>query len=224
VEAVLEPSGPVHVVHHGVDLAHFTSREPTPGFDEQALDRLGIHDPYLAFLGTIEPRKNVPGLVRAFDRVAERHRSLRLVLAGGKGWGWPAAEEAIGAARHRDRIIVLGFVDDAAVPALLRRSAAVVYPSLEEGFGLPALEALACGAAVITTRGTSMEEVAGEAAVLVQPGDDDDLAAAIDATLSDEAAGADRRGRGLARAAEATWDVAARRYASIYAEVRDGHR
>src|SRR5208283_6014472 len=100
--------------------------------------------------------------------------------AGGAGWKAGPVMASVAAAHCGERIRRLGYVADADVPALLRRARAVVYPSLEEGFGLPALEALACGTALVTTSGTAMEEVAGASALLVGPGDVSALADAID--------------------------------------------
>jgi alpha-1,3-rhamnosyl/mannosyltransferase len=110
-------------------------------------------------------------------------------------------------------------VDDAAVPALLRGAAAVAYPSLEEGFGLPALEALACGAPLVTTSGSSMEEVTGDAAVLVPVADDLALAGALEEVLAGGPAVLRRRRAGVALAAAATWDAAAAAYTDVYRSV-----
>ena len=122
------------------------------------------------------------------------------------------------AERHQDRIVRTGYVLDDAVPALLRRAAVVAYPSLAEGYGLPALEALACGAPLVTTAGTAMAELAGDAAVLVPPADTADLAAALDAVLTDRggAATTARRQRGLAVAAARTWAASAALHVEAY--------
>ena len=159
---VLSPPCPVLAVPHGVDHARFTPLEPAPRADREVRDRLGLDRPYLLHLGTLEPRKGIVDLVAAFDMVAGEHPDLELVLAGGAGWKAEPALEAISTARAGERIRRLGYVGDEDVPALLRRAKAVAYPSLEEGFGLPALEALACGAPLVTTAGTSMAELAGD--------------------------------------------------------------
>jgi glycosyltransferase involved in cell wall biosynthesis len=214
LQAVCSPACPVEVIAHGVDHARF--RPDGPAWEGSG--------PYVLFVGTIEPRKDVPGLVRAFDRTVGDHPYTRLVLAGGRGWGWPAAEAAIAASRHRDRIDVLGFVPNERVPALLRGAAAVAYPSLEEGFGLPALEALACGAPLVTTSGTAMAEVTGDAALLVPPGDTAELAGALDRILAGDPDQPRRRAAGLARAAAATWDAAAEQHAAVYRSAVAGRR
>jgi len=112
----------------------------------------------------LEPRKGVASLVSAFDRIASARPDVVLVLGGQAGWGMEATERALDLARHRDRVVRTGYLPDAAVPALLRCAAVVAYPALEEGFGLPALEALACAAPLVTTEGTAMAEFAGDAA------------------------------------------------------------
>jgi glycosyltransferase involved in cell wall biosynthesis len=203
------PHGAVHVVPHGIDHATFAPREPTAGFDAAVLARLGVAEPYVLHLGTIEPRKNVPALVAAFDAVADDHPELRLVLAGPPGWGGAGLAGALAAARHRDGIVQLGYVEASLVPALLRRAAVVAYPSFSEGFGLPALEALACGAPLVTSWGTVMAEFAGAAALAVDPADPASLAAALDTALAGGTAAERRRQEGLARAREFTWERSA---------------
>lgn len=218
LSGVMTPRAQVHVIAHGVDHRRF--RPDDPGDDDTALARLGIRPPYVAFLGALEPRKDVPTLVRAFDRLAAGRPDLTLVLAGARGWGVDAVQAAVRAARNGDRVRVLGFVPEAAVPALLRRSAAVAYPSLEEGFGLPVLEALACGAPAVTTSGTVMEEVAGGAAFLVPPGRPDLLAEALETAVDGGGEVEERRRLGLHVAARHTWEASAAAHVEVYRSVR----
>jgi glycosyltransferase involved in cell wall biosynthesis len=215
-EELCRPTGRVFVVPHGVDHARFTERAPAPGHDEAAVSVLGARPPYVLFLGTLEPRKAVPELVAAFDRLAPSHPALSLVLAGGPGWGTAEIDRAVGTSPHRARIVRTGYVPDDAVPPLLRQAAVVAYPALEEGFGLPALEALACGAPLVTTAGTAMAEAAESAALLVAPGSVAELAEAIEGAL-DAGPGSDERRRlGIEAAARHTWAASAAGHVEAY--------
>jgi glycosyltransferase involved in cell wall biosynthesis len=214
---LLAPAAPIVVAPHGIDHDRFRPDEPAPGYDRAALATLGIgRRPFVLFLGTIEPRKDVVGVVRAFDRLSAVHHSLLLVLAGGRGWGDDEVDREIAASRAAERVVRLGYVEDRLVPTLLRSARAMVYPSLEEGFGLPVLEALACGAPLVTTKGSAMEEVAEGAALLVAPGDHDGLAGAIDMVVQRDAGLSARRERGLEVAGAHTWEASARRHLEAY--------
>jgi glycosyltransferase involved in cell wall biosynthesis len=211
-----QPIAPVVVAHHGIDRDRFRLVEPVPGADADALSQLGIdaNRPLVVFVGTIEPRKGVASLVAAFDRVAETNPDAMLVLVGQPGWGHEL--DALATARHRDRVVVTGYVPDAVVPALLRRATAVAYPSLDEGFGLPAFEALACAAPLVTTTGTPMAGIAGDAALLVPPGDVDALAAALGTLLGGDPDVERRRQAGLLAVSGLTWEHSALLHAQAY--------
>lgn len=177
----------------------------------------GLDRPYVMFCGTVEPRKNLPRVVEA---VARLDRSdLDLVLVGPEGWN-----EDLGALLERlpGRVRSLGFVAPAERDPLYAGAAVVAYPSLREGFGLPVLEAMAQGAPVVTSRGTATEEVAGGAAVLVDPLSVDDIAAGIDRVLSDPSGGRSLAARGRARAAELTWERCAELHVDAYRELAEG--
>ena len=220
LHALVPEHAPVQVIPHGVDLERFRPTALDGAVDDAtALAAVGVRRPYVAFVGTIEPRKDVPTLVRAFDRMAPNHPDLSLVLAGVDGWGAKAVSEAIGKASHGDRIVRTGYVPDDAVPSLLRQAAAVAYPSLEEGFGLPALEALACGAPLVTTTGSAMEEMASGAAMLMDPGDAGGLAGVLDMLVRGDAGLEARRQRGFAVAARHTWEASGKAHADLYRSV-----
>ncbi len=207
LRAHCSPRGDVVVVPHGVDHARFhPATADTTTRDLDLLGRYGIAPPYIAFSGTIEPRKNLPALVHAFARMARTEPDLRLVLAGGNGWGADDVRAAIASSGVATHIQRPGYLDDDTLTALFRQAVAVVYPSLEEGFGLPALEALACGTPLVSTRGSAVEEMVGDAALLVTPGDVDALADALARITGDTGLRARLRTDGLARAATFTWE------------------
>lgn len=212
---VLAPECPVTVANHGVDHDRFTPAADR-GADLARLARTGIAEPYLAFVGTIEPRKDVPALVEAFARIADAHPDLRLVLAGADGWGTEAVRDAVAASGHTTRILRPGYLPADALAPFLRRAELVAYPSLEEGFGLPALEALACGAPVVTTTGSAMADVCGDAARLVPPARPDLLADAMAELLDDASAAARLRAAGPDRAAAFTWEAAVEAHLRAY--------
>jgi glycosyltransferase involved in cell wall biosynthesis len=223
LRALCPPRGRLCVIPHGVDQTRFRPAErEEEAADRRALAEIGVNPPYVAFVGTIEPRKDLPTLIRAFDRMCGTHPGLRLVVAGGRGWGLRPVDRALEEARFRDRVVQTGYFDEEHKPALLRQAAAVAYPSLEEGFGMPVLEALACGSPLVTTTGSAMEELAEGAALLVAPGDVDGLAGALDMVVREDAGLPARRVRGLAVAARHSWDAAASSYAEVYRQTREG--
>lgn len=208
--------GPVFVAPHGIDHDRFRPEPPGGDADAAALAALGARPPYVLFLGTLEPRKQVDVLVEAFSTVAGSRPDLQLVLAGRPGWGGDAVDRAVAASSHRDRVLRTGYVPEPAVAALLRRAAAVCYPAAEEGFGLPALEAAACGTAVVTTAGSVMAELVGEAAVTATAGSVPSLVAALTEALAGGARAARRRQAGLVAAAGHTWDASAAVHMAAY--------
>jgi glycosyltransferase involved in cell wall biosynthesis len=219
LQAVLAPTAPTFVAPHGVDHERFSTDADG---DQTRLRRAGIITPYLAFAATLEPRKDVPTLIRAFARIAESLPELKLVIAGRDGWGAEAVRKAAAASGHTTRIMRVGWMDDDVLPAFFRHAEAVAYPSLEEGFGLPALEALACGAALITTTGSAMEDVVGTAAALVPPSDERALAASITRICTDRAEQLRLRTAGPVRAAKFTWEASANQHLAAYAAALGG--
>lgn len=211
LDGLLHPRVPVVVAPHGIDTDRFRPvGHPAvdDGADAAVLSALGVRPPFVAFVGTLEPRKNVAGLVRAAERLPA---GTTLVLAGQEGWGTGGLDEAV--ARSTGSVVRLGYVADGVVPVLYRRAAAVAYPALVEGFGLPALEALACGARLVTTSGTAMAALVGDAAALVPPGDDEALAHALAEAVAGR--GPDPSA-GPATAAPFTWRASAERHLEAY--------
>ncbi|MFZ2488200.1 MAG: glycosyltransferase family 1 protein [Anaerolineae bacterium] len=181
--------------------------------------------PYVLALGNLQPRKNMARLVQAFLQAAgHADDESVLVLAGKAQWRESDIFRAVQQAGLAGRVLFPGYVDDADLPALYSAATVFVYPSLYEGFGLPPLEAMACGTPVISTNAASLPEVVGDAALTITPTDTEALAAALRAVLADAALRTDLRTRGLARAAQFSWDRCARDTMQVYAAVARARR
>ncbi len=194
------PADKIHVVYPGVD--------PPPVGDFDAV-RVKYHLPerYFLFLGTLQPRKNIARIVQAYQRWRSAHPGdpASLVLAGEQGWLYDPAWTA-----GVDGVILPGYVDDGDRGALYTGALALVFPSLYEGFGFPVLEAMWVGTPVICSRTSSLPELAGDAALLVDPLDVDAIAGAMAALAGDESLRAALRVKGFDQARGFTWDAAAR--------------
>lgn len=204
------------VVPLGVDLNGFIIDMDT---QKSALRRLSISQPFVLSVGTIEPRKNFLGVIRSFEQIADRYTDLLLVIAGKPGWHYDSIFAAISASRHKNRIIHLGFVAEPDKVALLAACELLVYPSFYEGFGLPILEAMAAGAPVITSNISSLPEVAGDAAALVDPHSIEEITTAIQTLLTNKLKRADLRRTGKLRAATFNWAITATQTQAVYKAV-----
>lgn len=171
---------------------------------------------YVLALGTVEPRKNLPALVRAFDRVADDHDDLALVVAGPDGWDRDAFNAAWGAARHHDRVRRLGYVNEAERRDVLAGATLFAYPSLYEGFGHPPLEAMAAAVPVVAADAGALPEILGDAAVLVDPSDVDALAGALDGVLRDDARRDSLIAHGRDQVRRYAWPRAASDFVDLY--------
>ena len=198
----------IDVVYNGVDCRFqpCDSQAAVRGFRESK----GLPEQFILFLGTLEPRKNVPLLLKAYAVARQRGVTAPLVLAGGGGWGDLRLRALIDDLDLTASVRLPGFV--AMDEQVLWYNAATLfaYPSLYEGFGLPVLEAMACGTPVVTSNQSSLPEVVGTAGYTVDPHDSDALADALVATMRDEAARADLSARGLVQARRFTWERTAR--------------
>jgi glycosyltransferase involved in cell wall biosynthesis len=203
------------VAYHGVDQQTFH----VPGDDEKqrVQARLGLAgQPYIAFLGTLEPRKNVPGLVRGWVKACEgREDAPALVLAGGSGWD-DTIDQAISEVPSQLRVLRPGYLRFSDLPGFLGGATIVAYPSHGEGFGLPVLEAMASGAPVLTTQRLSLPEVGGDAVAYTEP-DPDSIATALTALLDDPARRAQLGEAGHQRSLEFTWAASAEAHLASYA-------
>ncbi|MBU6233805.1 MAG: glycosyltransferase family 4 protein [Acidobacteria bacterium] len=214
IQEILEPSIPVTTIPLGVDHSRFSLTA-----NGRSLTSAGLPHttPYILFLGTWEPRKGLDVLLDAFRDVASSDADVELWLAGQSGWHVEATRTQIAHHPFRDRIRPLGYVDDDLVPTLMHEARVVAYPSRGEGFGLPVLEALACGAEVVTTKGTVMEEVAGDAATFVPVGDSDALATSITSAIYRNDEERQVRAQLSARRAQLfTWDATAAHHRDVY--------
>jgi glycosyltransferase involved in cell wall biosynthesis len=180
----------------------------------------GLPDRYILFVGTFEPRKNLARLVAAYEQAIRLTDAPdHLVLCGGAGWKNADAFERIERSPLRERIHVLGYVEESELASAYTGCSVFVYPSIEEGFGLPPVEAMACGAPVVTSNRTSLPETVGGAARLVDPFDVESIADGVAELLVDEEARRRYVSAGFARAGEMSWDAVAIRTLALYKEV-----
>jgi glycosyltransferase involved in cell wall biosynthesis len=217
------PAAKIAIVHHG--LSERFRPVDDPATIRATQERYGIRPLYFLYVGTVQPRKNLVGLIEAFAQLRTEGRGLRtespprsssvlspqssaleLVIAGKRGWLTESIERRAAELGVSEAVRFTGYVDDEDLPALLSGALAFVLPSLYEGFGMPVLEAMACGAPVLASNTSSLPEVAGAAALLVDPTDTTALANGLARLAADADLRADLRARGLARAATFTWD------------------
>jgi len=218
VIAEMFPSADVHTVHLGT-LALPPSPEVAP------IAELDGHD-FIVSVATLERRKNLPRLVEAFGLIAAEHPSVRLVLAGGDGDDRLAIDQAIDRlpTAHSHRVLLTGFIDDNVRSWLLRHAAVVAYPSLDEGFGFPLLDAMQAGTPIVASHAGSIPEIAGDAAVLVAPHDVEALATALLAVLADDALRSRLMLAGAVRHEQFTWQAASDGLAAVYHQLAGGTR
>jgi glycosyltransferase involved in cell wall biosynthesis len=210
----------IRVVYAGVEPA-FT---PRPEAEVAAARRrYGIRRPYILGLGTLQPRKNFVRLIEAY-RLLRQERGIphQLVIGGGRGWLYEPIIEAVESHGLQDDVLLIGFVDDGDLPALYTGAELFAFPSLYEGFGIPVLEAMACGTPVVAAAASSIPEVAGEAALLAPPTDVGALAEALWRALDDAALRETLRARGFEQCRRFTWRASAQRLLACYGELAGG--
>lgn len=203
----------ITVIYPGVDPAQFNPRSATEV--GEAKRKYGIKKPYLLYLGTLEPRKNIPAILEAYADL-KRRREFNLVLAGKTGW---LSEEIFATVRELgigEDVVFTGYVADEDRPKLLSGAEVFVYPSFFEGFGMPVVEAQACGTPVVTSNTTSLPEVVGEAGIMVSPDDVAVLSSALEKVLFDPALQKDLVKRGLNHARQFSWERSARDLLKIF--------
>lgn len=208
------------VAHLGVD------RDFRPVTDSETRTavraRYHLPDRFLLFLGTIEPRKNLVGLLKAYEQARARGLDVPLVLAGGLGWMCRDIFRTLRTDGLEQHVISTGYVRDEDRAALYSMADVFLYPSFYEGFGLPVLEAMACGLPVITSRVSSLPEVGGDAALYVDPASIDEIASGLLRLTQSDSLRETLRERGLKQAAKFTWDDCARTILRAFEDVVHG--
>jgi len=183
--------------------------------NQRVRDKYGLPESYLLFTGTLEPRKNITMLLEAYGNAKARER-LKLVITGKKGWLYKEVFETVKRLNLKERVVFTGFADDPDLPSIYSMAKVFVYPSLYEGFGLPVLEAMACGVPVITSHVPSLRELTGEAAVLVDPQNVEALAKSIDEVVFSTEQNYKRLSRAsVARAANFSWERTAQQTLAV---------
>lgn len=207
----------IQVVYAGVSGEY----RPVAGTEQMAHVRrkYNLPDKYLLFLGTIEPRKNVKLLLQAFHRIAKQADPTKLVICGRYGWLAEDVYKVYDKLKLEGKVIFLGYVEDEDKPYLYSGARGFVYPSLYEGFGLPPLEAMACGVPVITSDISSLPEVVGDAGILVDPENEEELAEQMLRIANDDELNASLSAKGLQRAKKFTWANTAESVLAVYNEL-----
>lgn len=209
----------VVTTYNGIE-PHFTTQPRSANEAAEVRQRFGITREFLLAVGSLQPRKNLERLIRTYARLRREQPDFapQLVIVGRKLW---LAESIFAEVKRQpwaSDVILTGYVSDSDLPALYRTASAFVYPSLFEGFGLPPLEAMACGTPVITSNLSSLPEVAGSAALLIDPLNEQELAAALQRILNDQPLRARLRAEGVRQAAKFTWQEAAEKTLQLYRE------
>ena len=221
IELLHTPDEKITVLYGGVDGRFAPVRDPDKLAAVRARYDIGP-EPFILGLGTIQPRKNYQRLIQAFSNLlplGHLTSNLRLVIVGGKGWLSDSIFAQVKRLGVADRVMFPGFVDDGDLPALYSAATLFAFPSIYEGFGLPVLEAMACGTPVVTSNTSSLVEVGGDAALLVEPTDVDALADAMRRTLQDAGLRRQLVQRGFEQARRFTWDKAALQLKEIYERI-----
>lgn len=216
------PADKVEVIYNGTDESFRVVEDPA--VLDACRRKHKLPEEFIMYLGTLEPRKNIVGLIKAFHefRRSQDHANPKLVIAGAKGWMYSDIFNLVSSCGLQDDVIFLGYVDDEDIPLLYNCARIFVYPSFYEGFGLPVLEAMACGVPVITSNTSSLPEIVGDAGIMVDPNDNAGLAAAMGRLWRDEVLRRKMITRGLARASTFSWDKTAQRTLALYRNVLGG--
>jgi glycosyltransferase involved in cell wall biosynthesis len=208
------PPGKIHTVLLGVTPDFHP--ESDPAVLQSVRLKYQLPERFLLFVGLLEPRKNLPALLQAFASLPSQQPEVRLVIVGRQGWMYEQTLRLVQELGLAEKVHFTGYVDQSDLPQVYNLAQMAIYPSTYEGFGLPVLEAMACGTPVITTDVSSMPEIAGVAGVLVPPGDIPALAQAIERLLSNPEERRRRAALGFERAAQFSWERTAEQTIAVY--------
>ncbi len=211
------PEERVVVIHAGVDEC-FKPTEDTAEI-KNVSKRYGISNPYVLFVGAADEDKNLVRLAKAFARVREEQPDLQLALAGNVGWAFNCLMEQLKSLNIAEGVVLTGFVSDRDLPLLYAGAAVLAIPSIHEGFGLPALESMACGTPVLCSDAASLPEVVGNAGVLVDPYSVEEIASGLNELLLNTDLRAECIKKGLERAKSFSWKSAASQVLNVYREL-----
>ena len=207
---------------HAIPLAAGSNYRPMT--DRSAIDRIcdqhGLQNgEYILFVGALEPRKNIPVLLHSYQNLLDRGIHKKLAVVGKKGWMFDEIFNTVQKLKMEDNVVFPGYVSEQDLPYLYNGACLFVYPSLYEGFGLPILEAMSCGIPVLTSNISSMPEIVGNSALLVDPRDPKQLAEVMEQVLTDNVLNDSLKERGVRRAAEFSWERTARETLQVYCHV-----
>jgi len=202
----------IHAIPLGVD-EHFTVQKEKNSMS--ILKKYQITTPYILFVGMLEPRKNVVGLIEAFVKISNK-KMHKLVIVGKKGWKYHSIFQKVKELHLEKEVIFVGYVPDEDLPALYNTATCFVYPSFYEGFGIPVLEAMACRCPVITSKNSSLEEIGGDAAIFVNPYNIKTIKEAMELLLNDQDERKKRQNAGLLQVQKFSWTIMAKKTKEIY--------
>lgn len=211
------PAEKIFTTQLGVDPAFHPIRDPKRW--EEIRQKYQLPDRFILYVGLVEPRKNLPGLIQAYHLAVERGIEHRLVIVGGFGWRYRQVLEEVEARGLQERVRFTGYIPQVDLPIVYNLASLFVYPTLYEGFGLPALEAMACGTPVVTSDVASLPEIVGEAGILVPPGDQQALSQALQEVLGNQGLQDRLATKGPERASQFTWERTARQTLQVYQHV-----
>ncbi|WP_083810054.1 glycosyltransferase family 4 protein [Methanothermococcus okinawensis] len=206
-----------------IKVIHLAANENYKPLKEKEINEVkqkyNLNYPFILYVGGLEPKKNIPTLLKALYKLKKQGINHKLILTGVKRWKYKSIFETIEKLNLQKDVIFTGYVPDEDLPALYNAADLFVYPSLYEGFGLPPLEAMACGTPVITSNTSSLPEVVGDAGIMINPYNVDELAKAMNEVLTNEGLREELSKKGLERAKLFSWKKCAEEHLKVYEEV-----